>query len=188
MAYFYCARNPAEPQRADPDEILRSIVKQLSCTKPDLPIRSPIPQEYEKRKEEAECNGSEPTKLSVDESTEIILALTEINPVIIIIDGLDECDTSRRYELFKAFETIINESANLVKIFVSSRDDTDIVCNMEDSSNILINARDNSDDIHRFVHSEVERSIADKRLLNGQVSDDLKSHIIKTLVEGAEGM
>ena len=30
LAYFYCARDLPEPQRADPDEVLWAIVKQLS--------------------------------------------------------------------------------------------------------------------------------------------------------------
>lgn len=51
IAYFYCARNISEPQRADPDEIMRSILKQLSCSKSDVPInRSRKHTEGEKKK------------------------------------------------------------------------------------------------------------------------------------------
>ncbi len=34
IAYFYCARSPAEPARSSPDEVLRGILKQLSTTAP----------------------------------------------------------------------------------------------------------------------------------------------------------
>ena len=42
IAYFYCVRNAAEPERADPDEIMRSILKQLSCSNSGLPVREPV--------------------------------------------------------------------------------------------------------------------------------------------------
>ena len=46
----------------------------------------------------------------------------------------------------------------------------------------------NGKDIERFVLSEVERAIEDRRLLYGQVSDELKSRIVTTLTDGASGM
>jgi hypothetical protein len=188
VVYFYIARNVAEIQRAEPDEILRCIIKQLSCLKPDLPIREPVVREYEKRREEAERDGSEPIKPTVVESVELILSLTNSNPATIIIDALDECQVGRRHELLNALDDIIKKSANLVKVFVSSRDDVDIVLRLAGVPNIYINARDNSDDIQRFIHSEVERSISDKRLLNGRVSKQLKRCIIAALIGGAQGM
>ena len=39
IAYFFCVRNNAEPERADPEVIMRSILKQLSCSSSDLPVR-----------------------------------------------------------------------------------------------------------------------------------------------------
>jgi hypothetical protein len=167
---------------------LRSILKQLSCSKPELPIREPVAEEYKKRKKEAEEHGSEPLKLTVTECIELILALTHYNPAIIVIDALDECQQDRRHELLEALDDIIKMSANLVKVFVSSRDDIDIVLRLEESPNVFINASDNGEDIERFVYSEVERSITRKRLLNGQVSDELKTRIIATLIGGASGM
>ena len=188
MAYFYCARNEAEKQRAEPEEILRCILKQLSCSKPELPIREPVARMYQQRKEDADQDGSEPIKLSVEDSSELIIALLNYNPATIIIDALDECQPNRRYELMNALNDIIKESANLVKVFVSSRDDIDIVLKLAGVPNIFINASDNHKDIDGFVHHEVDRAITDGRLLHGRVSDELKSHIINTLIDGANGM
>ena len=188
ISYFYCARNSAEPQRADPDEILRSILKQLSCTKSDLPIREPVAKTYKERKEEAEEDGRELTKLTLADSVGLILALLESNPATIIVDALDECDPARRHELLKALDEIIQKSANLVKVFVSSRDDNDIFCRLTNSPNVFICASDNSKDIDRYVRSEVTQSIEDKRLLSGNVSEELKCLVITTLIEGAQGM
>lgn len=188
IAYFYCVRNAAEPERADPDEIMRSILKQLSCSKSDLPIREPVAKRYRDMKEEADDEGCEPAKWTVKECVELILGLLESNPATIIIDALDECDPIRRHELLLAFETIIQNSANVVKMFVSSRDDNDIVCRLAKSPNVFIRASDNGKDIECFVRSQVHQSIVDKRLLSGNVSDELKSRIISILIEGAQGM
>jgi hypothetical protein len=188
IAYFYCARNNPESGRADPGEVTRSILKQLSCLKSDLPIREPVAKTYKERKEEAEDNGCEPEKLTITECTDMIIALTESNPATIVIDAFDECDPARRGELLKALEKIIELSVNLVKVFLTSRDDNDIVLRLANLPNVFIKASDNSEDIERFVRTEVDRSIEEKKLLGGQLSEELKNKIIITLIEGAQGM
>lgn len=167
---------------------MRSILKQLSFSKGSLPIREPIVKAYKKRKEEAEDDGCDLANLKLADSIELILVLLESNPVTIIIDALDECDPGRRCYLLDALDRIILESASLVKIFVSSRDDNDILCRLARSPNVIIHANDNSKDIERFVHSEVDQSIRRKRLLRGVVSEELNSRVKTTLIEGAQGM
>lgn len=188
IAYFYCTRSTAEPERADPDEIMRSILRQLSCSKADLPIREPVAKMYKEMKEEADEDGCEPAKLRVAECVDLILALLERNPATIIIDALDECDPGRRHELLLAFDKIIRNSANVVKIFVSSRDDNDIVHRLANSPSVVIRAIDNSEDIERFVRFQLDQSIIEQRLRSGIVSEELKSHIISVLIKGAQGM
>ncbi|MCJ1360834.1 MAG: hypothetical protein MMC33_010843, partial [Icmadophila ericetorum] len=118
----------------------------------------------------------------------LILALLEHNPATIVIDALDECIPACRYEILKTLDNIIQKSASLVKVFVSSRDDNDIVCRLNDSPNVIIHASDNGKDIERFIHFEVEKGIKDKRMLRGDISDELKNRIITTLAKGAKGM
>jgi hypothetical protein len=178
-----------EPERADPDEIMRCILKQLSCSKSYLPVREPVAKRYKRLKEEADDDGhEEPPKLAVTESVELILALLETNPATIIIDALDECDPERRHELLSAFDTITQNSANVVQIFISSRDDHDILCRLENSPDIFIRASDNGEDIDHFVRSQVDQSIANKRLLSGKISTELRERIISVLTEKAQGM
>jgi hypothetical protein len=186
IAYFYCVRNTAEPERANPDEILRSILKQLSSSEPDLRIREPVVKAYKEKKEEAK--GHDPEKLMLDETVEAILALLETNPANIVIDALDECDPDRRHELFEALDTIIQQAASVVKVFVSSRDDGDIVCRLTSSPNVIIQTSDNKGDIECFACTEVAQAIKKKRLIKGNVSGQLEDRIIKTLIDGAHGM
>ena len=186
FAYFYCSRNTAEPERAMPDEILRCVLEQLSSSEVSEPIREPVVRKYTEKKTEAK--GRNPEKLVLDETVDTILALLETNPATIVIDALDECDPGSRGELLDALDTIICESASLVKVFVSSRDDGDIVCRLANSPNVYIRASDNKVDIERFVRTQVTEAIKKKRLIKGNVSEQLKSQIIKTLINEAQGM
>lgn len=189
MAYFYCVRNPAEPERADPDEIMRSILKQLSSSTSAISVREPVATRYKELKKEATESGCEdPPKLTVSECEELILELLISNPATIVIDALDECNPARRHELLQALDNIIQVSSNVVNIFVSSRDDNDIVCQLENSSNVIIKSSDNCEDIQRYIISQVDRLIKNKRLLSGKVSEELKKQIISVLTKGAQGM
>jgi hypothetical protein len=143
---------------------------------------------YQRRKEDADQDGSVPVKLSVEDSTELIITLLNYNPATIVIDALDECQPNQRYELMNALHDIIKKSASVVKVFVSSRDDRDIVLKLAEVPNIFINASDSHKDIEDFVHYEVDRAITNGRLLHGQVSDKLKRLIINKLIDKANGM
>jgi hypothetical protein len=127
IAFFYCVRNEAERERAMPVEILRAILRQLASTKPDMPIKAPVAKEYENRKKKADEDCSSLRELTVEDCTRLILELTNDSPATIIIDALDECDNSLRYELLEALDEIVSKSVEVVKVFVSSRDDVDIV-------------------------------------------------------------
>ena len=120
IAYFYYSRNSTEPARADPNEILRSILRHLSSTKIDLPIRRPVADFYRQRKEEAEEDGEEVSRLDTAECVELILALLEETPAFIIIDALDESAPTYRHVLLQALDEITQRSLSLVKVFVSS--------------------------------------------------------------------
>lgn len=189
LAFFYCARNVSETERSDPDEIMRSILKQLCCTKVDMPIREPLASRYKELKEESDDDGvDEPPKLTSNECLNLIISFLESSPGIIVLDAMDECDPAQRHELLLAFNKIIQKSASCVKIFVSSRDDGDIVCRLDKSPNIYIKIKDNHKDVERFVLSEVERSIVEKRLLGGSVTKVLKTRIMNVLIAKSQGM
>lgn len=186
LTYFYCARSPNEPERADPDECLRCILEQLSSAEEGLPIREPVSKAYLAKRKEAK--GRKPEKLDLDETVDVIVALLKTNPATILIDGLDECEPTLRQRLLDGLSTIIKESDNVVKVFVSSRDDRDLVHRLAETPNLYIHATDNADDIQRFVHSRVDEAVSKGRLLCGRVSQNLRNSIVTTLIQKAEGM
>jgi hypothetical protein len=184
MAYFYCTRDVAELERADPEKILLSIARQLSGTD----ITKPLCEATIQRHARFRKSGLDARSLSLDETVSLILNLLFDTPATIVIDALDECDPARRHELLDNLDAIIQKSANMVKILVSSRDDGDILCRLETSPNLYISAKYNAGDIGRFIRLEVSSAIEKKRLLSGRVPDHLRSLIVDTLEAGSQGM
>lgn len=185
LAYFYCARNTGEQERGDPEEILRSILRQLSCPAPGSPILESVQQKYRELRDE----GFESKKLTLNETRKLILDITQIYPrITIIIDALNECNTDKLPDLLDSLEEIAEQSPNPVKIMISSRDDEGLARQFSNSVHLHIRETDNADDIKRFVEHQVEEAISKKRLLGGEVSAELKEHVIRTLVTGAQGM
>jgi hypothetical protein len=65
VAYFYCSREPTEPERSDAADILRSLVKHIALMGDDSYLISPIvADEYEKRTEQARRDGEAVTQLT----------------------------------------------------------------------------------------------------------------------------
>jgi len=159
---------------------------ELSSSDMDAPIRQPAVLAYRERLREA--RGGRPEDLTLKECTTAIVKILEDSPAIIVIEALDECDAVRRQDLILALRQIIRESPSVVKIFLSSRDDRDIVTKMRTASEVYIKAKDNSVDIKNFVVSQVEKAIEEERILNGKVSESLKADIIDTLINKANGM
>lgn len=90
--YFYCLRSAAESERANPAAILASIVRQLSCVRPGLPLLRPVIEKYEEKGQHFSLNG-----LNLDENRQLIIDLAEHYPMTtIIIDALDECESEER--------------------------------------------------------------------------------------------
>lgn len=184
--FFYCSRNPAEPTRSDPTAILASFARQLSSLGPGKPLLRPSVNLYNKEEAEGFSSG----QLQVDESCRLIMQLVELYPqTTIVLDAMDECCPDTRLDLLKALQDLLKQSNSLVKVFVSSRDDQDIVLKLSDYPNLAIDSRRNSDDIAQFVTSEVERlTKAGKLLRHSNARTEMKRMIIKKVIEGAAGM
>ncbi|KAL8691858.1 MAG: hypothetical protein Q9218_003002 [Villophora microphyllina] len=188
FAYFYCSRDAAETQRADPGEIMRALLKQLSCFDATQPIHAAVTLEYDKRQKDADADGLDPLRLSLGDCRDLILDITSQSPVIIMIDALDECDPSRRHELLQALRVIVRDSSNLVKIIISSRDDADIVCRLNNVPNVYISSDDNGDDVERYIDIELDKAIDEQRLLKGCIPIYLRDRILRQLKARANGM
>lgn len=184
LAFFYCNRNDAERERADPEGILRSIVRQLCMPGPHARLSNVLAAKYIERERQHFADGP----LRLDECVDVIIKLTkQYTSTAIIIDALDECDVSTRHSLLAALSSIMQHGSS-TKIFVSSRDDKDITLQLSDLPNLYIKASNNAQDIAQYVHFKVEQAVADKRLLDGNVSVATVQLISDTLTNKAQGM
>lgn len=184
--YFYCSRNSNEPGRSDPKAILASLAKQLSSLEPGRPLLKPTLDMYKKKENGGFASGS----MRIDESCALIIELTEQYPqTTIVIDALDECAAEKRRDLLRALEKILRESSGLVKIFVSSRDDQDIVFRLQRYPDLDITSDRNGDDIASFIKEQTEALVKDGELLQYSNSKtEMEKLIVEKVTEGASGM
>jgi hypothetical protein len=183
LAYFYCTRESTEPTRSNPTEILLSILKQLSSTRAQNPIHTAVVDKWLERQDE----GTD-YRLDILECTELIIETTKANSAFIVIDALDECDLLRRHELLEALDDIVQRSENIVKVLVSSRREGDIVRHFQKTAKVEISAKDNSEDIERFIDIEISKRIDKGQLLGGNPSLSLVGDIKASLGGKADGV
>ena len=128
--------------------------------------------------------------LRLQENRNLILQLSEHYPVaIIIIDALDECNPATRQNLLDAMEFILQQSPSLIKIFISSRDDQDIVYKLQEYPNLELSSDRNSPDIAKFVKDETSSLVAKGTLLRfSEMKEELQQNIIEKVTYGADGM
>ncbi|KAL7273230.1 hypothetical protein RUND412_003934, partial [Rhizina undulata] len=181
LAYFYCKYG--EIDRQEPQAILSTVVKQLSLTSPEGFLPEAVISLYDEQN-----NGVKSRRLGLDKSKELILHLSRaFDETIIIVDALDECNKDTRYQLLAALKELRSSSEG-VKFFITSRNDDDILIQLQNESEVYIQPSDNSSDIELFAVAEVEKYISMGRLLRGEVRPELKHIIIDTLISGADRM
>jgi ankyrin repeat domain-containing protein 50 len=125
--------------------------------------------------------ASEPT---ISECKDLLLEFINLYPkTTLILDALDECEKHKRGVLIEIFDYFVAHASRPVKIFISSRPDSDIREIFKTRANIEIQATDNHDDITRFVKSEITRHPRWNKMSSG-----LQTDIIETLQERSQGM
>ncbi|KAF8422204.1 hypothetical protein EV426DRAFT_512093, partial [Tirmania nivea] len=82
---------------------------------------------------------------------------------------------------------VIQTSKNVVKIFVTTRMDMDILNQFENFPRIELQPDDNVSDINKFVLAKVQSSIKDRLLLHGDVSNEVKKEIYNILCQRCKG-
>lgn len=167
--------------------MMSTLVKQLSCLGGGSALRKEVIDVYEARKK----SGFSSISLAFNESLRLIHLLVETyQQTTIVVDALDECDPLKRKGFLDSVKIIVNSpsTGRIVKVFISSRNDNDIVLRLDEVPNLWIEAKDNQEDIRRFVQEEVTRCIEDQELLYGNVTNELKQKIITSLTNGSQGM
>lgn len=105
---------------------------------------------------------------------------------IVILDGLDECESGSREEVFDFVARLVNTPCTLVKVFVTSRREEDIKDAFDGCPVVEIDSALVDGDIRVFLHDAIERRIQ-KKFLKLQ-DQTLKDTILEALSSKANGM
>lgn len=182
LIYFYCVRDTAEPERAEPGQILRCLARQLAYHQPSSTVRTEAAERYEA----FTVGGTQARDLGIDDTLNLITELaTDLASLTAVIDGLDECNDIPA--LLGHFGTIMGRNERF-RFFLTSRDAKAMSEWLKTVPHQEIQIGKNSDDIDSFVRSEVAKSPKLIQLFSGNVSPDLKEKVIQILTEGAQGM
>jgi len=183
LAYFYC--NRAEENRRDPESILSTLVQQLAQIESKEELLQPVVDVYQDR----ELKGQKASRLSLVECQALLVQLADIHPrTTICIDALDEVENRNRLKLLKSLKNLVDRAKNLVKIFATTRMDTDILLQFKMFPRIELQPDDNVGDINQFIKTSVQSAIEEEQLLHGVVSPELEVEICETLCERSKGM
>ncbi|KAF2831174.1 hypothetical protein CC86DRAFT_282665, partial [Ophiobolus disseminans] len=161
FAFFYCSANPQEPDRAHPDNIIRNLLRQLAISLEPAPVvRQNILSEYKeyKRRTILAPNGhthqDHIERLEIEDCRRLIMDITDSDPVTLVVDAIDEISEDQRFRLLQFLNQVTEESANVVKILLTSRDDHQISSLLSRAQMIRISTNDNSADVRSFVASQ----------------------------------
>ncbi|CCT69586.1 related to vegetatible incompatibility protein HET-E-1 [Fusarium fujikuroi IMI 58289] len=177
LAFFYCKRD--EENRRNPQDILRSILRQLSTPVRDIESGT-IHAALKNLPNKLALKG---TTINVSTCENLLGELVEDYPrTTIILDALDECDRNTREELMRVFSNLASRSSK-VRVFISSRHDEDIQRHFKNTPIIEMLATDNEEDIASFVE---EKLLRDSRWV--EISPELQKEIKARFHEKSLGM
>ncbi|KAK1671055.1 hypothetical protein BDP55DRAFT_321789 [Colletotrichum godetiae] len=130
--------------------------------------------------------------LTLDETKALIHRLLldsyQGQTITLIIDALDECDRETRQDLLDFLVSLVITPTTM-KVFVSSRDDRDIVHELQKYGNLHLSSERNSGDIDLYVRLETCRLVSKGSLLRGSSrKEELRNKIIFELTANAHGM
>lgn len=191
--YFYCSRTAAEPERANAEDILRCLVKELSTGNPGHETDQ-VPEYVAEKYEAAEKIDFASGKLTVAECRSITARFGNLHQKLyIFIDALDELEESMQHDLIETLKNIMKDAPKShVKVLISSRDNTSVVPSFSQRKtyDLAINSGENQDDIDSYIKIYLANSIEQKRIhvRGNPPSQKLQQDIIKTLSAKSQGM
>ena len=189
VAFFYCKRDEAD--RRDRETIFLSLIKQLACPSIDIMAnkRAPICTEALEVYDKEQKDPSSRRQLDFGSSLNLLGQLVECyEQPVVVVDALDECSEEVRSHLLRGLLSVIRKAKCPFKVFIASRHSLDIENYLQDLPHVCIGARDNAEDIENYVQQELTLAIQEKRLLWGNVSQDLRKCIEDVILRDANGM
>ncbi|KAF4825606.1 Ankyrin repeat domain-containing protein 50 [Colletotrichum siamense] len=189
LGYFYCANPEFEKARRSCDDVLRTILFQLSINPSSkTTVKQFLCSEYERQVARSPAGKLDIMKLRTKDCVRLILELAEQDPIIIIIDGLDSVEEDDRHTLTKALGDIVSQADNVAKVFVTSRTSNRAAMIPTSAFQIQISPELARPDMKIFVKNQIDTAVKAKLLLGGQISLETREALENALLEGAGEM
>ncbi|TEY50790.1 hypothetical protein BOTCAL_0272g00020 [Botryotinia calthae] len=182
LAYFFCNRD--EDDRRSSSPILRSLVRQLATTSSmDKSIRGSLHRLWKKSMKDNLDFGRSDCQSQLSESFDTY------STTFVVLDALDEVNKEDLRIILEDIRNTTLKTENIVKLFVASRPEIDIPYNPWPT--VTIQARDNFEDIKKYVEGEVEKFIDDfhyDRPVEGSAVMIMKTQIIGDILGKCDNM
>ncbi|KAI0445621.1 hypothetical protein F4803DRAFT_120273 [Xylaria telfairii] len=171
VSYVYCNYKHHNEQTVE--NLLSSLLKQLALGLPILP--DSLRQTHDR-------HGAEQTRPSLDEIFKAIESVaSRISRVFIVVDALDECQTSENCRSRFLSKILELQTKHRVNVLVTSRPIPEVEEQFKDTASIKIRATE--DDIHQYLRGHFSE-------LGGFLVDrsDLRDKITTSVAKAADGM
>ncbi|KAL9615299.1 MAG: hypothetical protein Q9167_000270 [Letrouitia subvulpina] len=189
LAFFFFSSDKAGNRgesslRDNPEEAFRSIVSQLATWQQGRVVAKPLQEKFDT----FGPHSDKRRKLNLEDCAEILAYLSKQVLTIIVLDAFDECERIGGLKLIQQFQSMVRESPENLKIFISTRSLQAIEDYLTPKDSIEVTAQNNGEDVEHFIKKTLQDRIDDQSLLNGQVSNELKNEIETVLIERAHNM
>jgi hypothetical protein len=161
-------------------------------------MKDAVAKRYQEHQEKARKEHHDIEKFSIQETIRLLGDLLIGTSTTIVIDALDELNRNEevgatRSLLFEAFDTINkrlkeDDRSGTVHLFLTSREDQEIVFKLSQYSNVHISAKQNQSDIERFIRKELSNTLNINPWFRSLVSKSFQLDIETTLISRAQGM
>jgi hypothetical protein len=174
FAYFYCDKS--EDSRRSPLSILQSYVRQLAA-----PVNNTSSVRVSLKKLH-DANQEKSSPFTFKQCTSEILASAELYGLTtLVLDALDECESSSVGRLLEFFNELVTRSANQVRIFISTRPNH--TGPLRDPTHLNLEVSRNLNDIRAFLNKRLDEEASANTNLGLE-----KNRIIDKILERSQGM
>ena len=170
IAYIYCSYQ--SQQKQEPEDLLMSLLKQLTQRRPSVPENVKSLYKHHKDKQ---------TRPSFNEIVKTLHSTIQLySRVFIIIDALDEYHASNNEGLNRLLSEVFSiQDQTEVNLFATSRSISEVTSQFDGCICKEIRAQDN--DILRYVNGRIPKLLRSHISKYPQVQDTIRSDILRAV-------
>jgi hypothetical protein len=189
VLYYYCGDIKGHGGRCDAKDVMRSLLRQLTVKNEDtFEIVEQVHLEFKRREARGKIGMGNVDRLEPHECTHWIAELLQTDQATIIIDAIDEIDVADRHLLLKELIALRDDSARVMKMLLSSRDDTNLSQWLEGATELRLRASLTQTDMQHFIGHCVSTAVDNKHLLDGMVDSSFRLELESYFLNRADGM